>query len=210
MTDGLDADDGADSVLYHELTVAGRADDPVARAADYYASRGETPMTWGGSGAALVGLSGEVDLDDYRAVFGPGRDAYPDHRFGVGGHPACDVSGRGSSGARSCVDRECGGDERRPGGWKGVDNALLRDHLHAATALGRMAAAAKAVELGYGIEADDGRSGRLGSWAITGIPDEVSDLHSIRSRQIDQAVGADASYRSRNVAGPYDPGPQGP
>jgi hypothetical protein len=54
-------------------------------------------------------------------------------------------------------------DER--GGWKALDTGLLRDHLHAATAVGRMAAAAKAVELGYGIEPDPGRSGRLGGWA---------------------------------------------
>ena len=60
------------------------------------------------------------------------------------------------------------GDER--GGWKALDTGLLRDHLHAATAVGRMAAAAKAVELGYGIEPDPGRSGRLGGWAISGIP----------------------------------------
>jgi hypothetical protein len=29
------------------------------------------------------------------------------------------------------------------GGWKGADTAFLRDHLHAATAVGRMAAAAR-------------------------------------------------------------------
>ena len=45
---------GAHSVAYHEHTVAGRGDDPVANALDYYASRGETPMSWGGSGAALA------------------------------------------------------------------------------------------------------------------------------------------------------------
>ena len=41
---------GADSVEYHEHTVAGRGDDPVAASGEYYASRGETPMSWGGSG----------------------------------------------------------------------------------------------------------------------------------------------------------------
>ena len=35
------------------------------------------------------------------------------------------------------------------GGWKAFDTGLLRDQLHAATAIGRMAAA-RAVELGYG------------------------------------------------------------
>ena len=63
---------GVDSVEYHEHTVAGRADDPVAAAAAYYASRGETPMVWGGQGRHLLGLDGEVDLADYRAVFGAG------------------------------------------------------------------------------------------------------------------------------------------
>ena len=43
---------GADSVGYHERTVLGREDDPVGNALEYYASRGETPMAWGGAGAA--------------------------------------------------------------------------------------------------------------------------------------------------------------
>ena len=55
-------------------------------AAAYYASRGETPMTWGGRGRALLGLDGEVDLADYRALFGPG-----------GGHDP--LRGHGWSGA---------------------------------------------------------------------------------------------------------------
>ena len=63
---------GVDSVEYHEHTVAGRTDDPVTAAAAYYASRGETPMTWGGQGCSELGLSGEVDLSDYRAIFGVG------------------------------------------------------------------------------------------------------------------------------------------
>jgi hypothetical protein len=62
---------GTESVTYHEHTVTGRSDDLVA-AADYYASRGETPMAWGGAGCRLLGLDGEVDLDDYRGVFGTG------------------------------------------------------------------------------------------------------------------------------------------
>jgi hypothetical protein len=90
------------------------------------------------------------------------------------------------------------GDER--GGWKGLDTGQLRDHLHAATAVGRMAGAAKAVELGYGIEADPGPSGRLGGWAIAGIPKEAWEVHANRSAQIEEAAGPDASYRSRSVA----------
>jgi TrwC relaxase len=69
---------GSHSVAYHEHTVAGRGDDPVANALDYYASRGETPMSWGGSGAALLGLEGEVDLDDWRALFATGGPHHPD------------------------------------------------------------------------------------------------------------------------------------
>ena len=98
------------------------------------------------------------------------------------------------------------GDER--GGWKALDTGLVRDHLHAATAIGRMAAAAKAVELGYGIEPDPGPSGRLGGWAISGIPKEAWEVHATRSAQIDAAVGPEASYRSRAVAAPRHPGPK--
>jgi conjugative relaxase-like TrwC/TraI family protein len=86
------------------------------------------------------------------------------------------------------------------GGWKALNTGLLRDHLHATTAVGRVAAAAKAVELGYGIEPDPGRSGRLGGWAISGIPKEAWEVHANRSAQIEAAVGPDASYRSRSVA----------
>ena len=82
------------------------------------------------------------------------------------------------------------GDAR--GGWKALDTALLRDHLHAATAIGRMAAAVKAVELGYGIEPDPGPSGRLGGFAISGIPKAAWEVHANRSAQIDAAVGREA------------------
>jgi hypothetical protein len=58
---------GLGSVGYHEHTVAGRGDDPVAGALEYYASRGETPMAWGGAGAVWLGLEGEVvQLPRYR------------------------------------------------------------------------------------------------------------------------------------------------
>jgi conjugative relaxase-like TrwC/TraI family protein len=261
---------GIDSVAYHEHTVAGRSDDPVAAAAAYYASRGETPMAWGGFGRRLLDLDGEVDLDDYRAVFGAGGAHDPrsgrrlvacrrpgielvvsPHKsvaeLGVIGraedmHRIVDaerdatlayldrlVAERGGRRGRAQTVTSTGGlmwatsrhattragdpqvhdhvlianavamgDER--GGWKGLDTAFLRDHLHAATAVGRMAAAARAVELGYGIVADPGPSGRLGSWAIAGIPAQVCELHSTRSAHITGAVGADASYASRSVA----------
>jgi len=261
---------GADSVGYHERTVLGREDDPVGNALEYYASRGETPMAWGGAGAACLGLDGEVDLAEWRAVFGTGgaRDPESGERLvhcmrpgmelvvsphksiaelGVIGraedmHTILDAERVATMAYLDGVVQDQGGrrgraqlrtptegltwavsrhattragdpqvhdhvlvanlvrmdDER--GGWKALDTGLLRDHLHAATAVGRMAAAAKAVELGYGIEPDPGRSGRLGGWAISGIPKEAWEVHASRSAQIDAAVGFDASYRSRSVA----------
>jgi conjugative relaxase-like TrwC/TraI family protein len=261
---------GAHSVAYHEHTVAGRGDDPVANALDYYASRGETPMSWGGSGAALLGLEGEVDMADWRALFGAGGPHHPESgerlvactrpgmelvvspgksvaELGVIGraedmHAILDAETAATLEYLDQVTREQGGRRGRAqlrtgtdgltwavsrhattrsgdpqphdhvlvanvvamgdarGGWKALDTALLRDHLHAATAIGRMAAAAKAVELGYGIEADPGPSGRLGSFAISGVPKEAWEVHATRSAQIDAAVGRDASYQARSMA----------
>lgn len=261
---------GVDSVAYHEHTVAGRSDDPVAAAAAYYASHGETPMVWGGAGRHLLALDGHVDLVDYRAIFGIGGALDPaagtrlvacrrpgmelvvsPHKsvaeLGVIGraedmHAIVDaerdatlahldrlVAERGGRRGRAMEAASTGrllwatsrhattraGDPQvhdhvlianvvamrdARGGWKGLDTAFLRDHLHAATAVGRMAAAAKAVELGYGIVPDGGPTGRLGGWAIAGIPDDVCALHSTRSAQITAAVGADASFAARSLA----------
>ena len=63
---------GVESVAYHEQTVLGRADDHPGRALDYYGSRGETPLRWGGAGASRLGLEGEVSPEAYRLAFGPG------------------------------------------------------------------------------------------------------------------------------------------
>jgi len=85
------------------------------------------------------------------------------------------------------------------GGWKAADTALWREHLHAATMVGRVASAQRAVELGYGIVADNGPSGRLGHWAIAGVPDAVMEAHSKRAAEIDAEMartGHDA-YRAR-------------
>ena len=91
-------------------------------------------------------------------------------------------------------------DER--GGFKAADTALWGEHLHAATAYGRMRSAQTGVELGYGIVADSGRSGRLGHWAIAGVPDGAMAVHSKRSHQIDQAVDGPGggTYRQRAIA----------
>ena len=51
---------GRESVEYHRKTVVERGDDYPGRALAYYASRGETPLVWGGSGAGALGLAGTV------------------------------------------------------------------------------------------------------------------------------------------------------
>ncbi len=86
---------------------------------------------------------------------------------------------------------------RRTGRLEGGSTpGLLRDHPHPATATGCMAAAAKAVELGDGIEADPGFGAPW--WpAVAGIPKEAWGVHATRAGQINAAVGHDASYRSR-------------
>lgn len=68
---------GSDEVAYHQATVVGRADDHAGAALDYYGSRGETPLRWGGAGAARLGLTGEVTPEAYEAAFGPGGFSHP-------------------------------------------------------------------------------------------------------------------------------------
>ncbi|MGH9156980.1 MAG: relaxase domain-containing protein [Acidimicrobiales bacterium] len=63
---------GAESVDYHRQTVLERSDDHPGAALDYYASRGETPLVWGGRGAEALGLSGNVTDATYEAIYGPG------------------------------------------------------------------------------------------------------------------------------------------
>ena len=88
------------------------------------------------------------------------------------------------------------------GGYKAVDTAALRDLLHAATAAGRVASAAKAIELGYAIEADGGPSGKLGHWAIAGVPKQACELFSKRSAEITAATESKgySTYQARGVA----------
>src|SRR5687767_2424766 len=246
---------GADSVAYHQATVVGRADDFPGQALAYYASRGETPLVWGGSGAARLGLAGLVTEEEYAAIYGPGgaRDPRTGDRLADTRRPGMElviaahksvaelgVIGRaehmhrildaerdatlhyldrlavqqGGRRGDAAVSTRTGGliyavtrhatsragdpnphdhvlvanlvrmaDEK--GGWKGAHTALMREHLHAATMFGRVAAAHEAVSLGYGIERDDGPSGRLGHWRIAGIPDEVLEVHSKRAAVIE-------------------------
>ena len=37
---------------------------------DYYTGKGEAPGVWAGRGAALIGLSGQVDADDMAVLYG--------------------------------------------------------------------------------------------------------------------------------------------
>jgi conjugative relaxase-like TrwC/TraI family protein len=87
-------------------------------------------------------------------------------------------------------------------GWKAVDPAALRDILHAATAFGRVASAAKAIELGYAIEPDDGPWGRLGHWRIAGMAEGACQLFSKRSAEITAAVESKGfdTYQARQTA----------
>lgn len=67
---------------------------------------------------------------------------------------------------------------------------------------GRLAAAQKAVELGYAIEPDKGPSGKLDHWRITGIPTETADLFSKRADAIQEELeqAGFRSYRARGIA----------
>ena len=263
---------GADSVEYHRSTVLERSDDHAGQAIAYYASRGETPLVWGGTGAGRLGLAGVVTDADYESMYGPGgavragenwrlvSTMRPGVELVVAAHKSVAVLGvlgraedmhsildaerdatlawldgwfqaRGGRRGREqhrtrthgltwSVTRHATSragdpsphdhvlvanvvamaDER--GGWKALDTAALRDVLHAATAVGRHAAAHRAVELGYGIEPDNGPSGRLGHFRISGIPDAACDVLSKRSEEIAEyleQLGL-SSYRAAGIA----------
>jgi conjugative relaxase-like TrwC/TraI family protein len=263
---------GADSVGYHRETVLERGDDHPGAALDYYASRGETPLVWGGLGATDLGLEGAVSEPEYDAIFGPGGarhpvsgarlvaakrpgmelviaahksvallgligraedmhaildaetdatlaylDSWMTARGGRRGRSQTRVPTHGLIFARTRHATSRAGDPEphdhvlianiyrmadARGGWKAVDTAALRDILHAATAAGRVASAAKAVELGYAIERDDGPSGRLGHWRIAGMPEGACELFSKRAAEITAAVesrGYD-TYQARQTA----------
>ncbi len=265
---------GADSVAYHRATVLDREDDHPGAALAYYAERGESPLVWGGAGAARLSLAGPVSGSHYEAVFGPGGACDPmtgerlvrairpgmelvvsAHKsvaeLGVIGrvgdmHRILDAERDGTLAYLDQLTREQGGRRGRAavptptsglvyastrhatsragdpcphdhvllanavemldeqGGWKAADTALWREHLHAATAYGRLCAARTAVGLGYGIVADEGPSGRLGHWAIAGVPEEAMAVHSKRAADIDRGLDTllldGASYRARAIA----------
>jgi len=88
------------------------------------------------------------------------------------------------------------------GGFKGLDSAALRDTVEAATMVGRLHSAERAVELGFEIAPDDGPSGNLRHWRIVGVPEVVCGLYSKRSDEIAEhlATTGHSSYRARGVA----------
>jgi conjugative relaxase-like TrwC/TraI family protein len=263
---------GVDSVNYHRETVLERADDHPGAALEYYASRGETPLVWGGSGVPDLGLEGAVSEAEYDAIFGPGgaRNLSDGTRLVNAKRPGMELVvaaqksvallgliGRADD-MHAILDAETdatlsyldtwmmvrGGRRGRlqtrgpthglvwartrhatsragdpephdhvlianvchmadgKRGWKAVDTAALRDVLHAATAFGRVASAAKAIGLGYPIEADDGPSGRLGHWRIAGMPEGACQLFSKRSAEITAAVESKGydTYQARQTA----------
>ena len=71
---------GADSVEYHRATVLGRADDHPGMAMEYYASRGETPLVWGGSGLQDAWPFGARDGGELRGGLRPRRGRGPADR----------------------------------------------------------------------------------------------------------------------------------
>jgi hypothetical protein len=69
---------GSAEVEYHKQTVLERGDDYSGLALEYYGSRGETPLRWGGTGAARLGLSGAVTEDSYERLYGQGGARHPE------------------------------------------------------------------------------------------------------------------------------------
>jgi conjugative relaxase-like TrwC/TraI family protein len=263
---------GLDEVAYHQATVLSREDDHPGRALDYYGSRGETPLRWGGDGAARLGLADEVTPEAYDAAFGPGGFRHPatgprlvatkrpGFELVVGAHKSVAVLGlidqadamhsildvetvatmgwlddwfqaRGGRRGRAQVRTATGGltyavtrhatsragDPSphdhvlvanivemldRSGGYKALDSGTLADTVEAATMVGRLHSAARAVELGFDIAPDDGPSGHLRHWRIVGIPDEVCAVFSKRSDEISDHIAESGhhSYRARSVA----------
>ena len=263
---------GADSGEYHRKSIIERGDDHPGQALGYYGTRGETPLLWGGSGAAQMGLSGAVTDPTYETIYGPGGARHPEsgvplvatrrpgmelviaaHKsvaeLGVIGraddmHRIMDAERDATLGYLDRITQRSGGRRGRAatksatagliyaharhatsrtgdpaphdhvllanlvrmldqrGGWKAADSTVWREHLHAATMVGRVASARVAVELGYGIAADQGRSGRLRHWRIAGVPDEVIRVHSKRATEIQEEVDrrGESSYRARGVA----------
>ncbi len=88
------------------------------------------------------------------------------------------------------------------GGFKALDSAALRDTVEAATMVGRLRSAWRAVELGFDIAPDEGPSGNLRHWRVVGVPESVCEVFSKRSDEIAEHLAATGrhGYRARSVA----------
>ncbi len=81
---------GAESVEYHRATVLERGDDHPGMALEYYASRGETPLVWGGSGGGVARPGGGGLGRELRGPLRAGRGHGPPDRRAAG----ADAAGR--------------------------------------------------------------------------------------------------------------------
>jgi conjugative relaxase-like TrwC/TraI family protein len=88
------------------------------------------------------------------------------------------------------------------GGHKGLRNGMFAGTVEAATMVGRLHSAYRAVQLGYAIEPDPGPSGRLRHWRIKGIPQVACDTLSKRSDEIGEYLSDQGyvGYRAANIA----------
>ena len=91
------------------------------------------------------------------------------------------------------------GDAR--GGWKALDTAFVRDHLHAATAVGGLARPRpRPSSWATGSSPDRGRRAASAAGPSPASPTRSARSTPTASAQITAAVGADASYAARSVA----------
>jgi hypothetical protein len=126
---------GVDWVEYHRQTVLDRQDDHPGAALTYYARRGETPLSWGGGGAARLGLDGHVSPEQYEDIFGPGGARHP-----VTGERLASTKRPGLVGAGNTIGRRCGpesvGGGRCRGATKWAEQAVRRSRCAAGQAAG--------------------------------------------------------------------------
>src|SRR2546425_610901 len=83
-------------------------------AEDYYAGHGEEPGVWMGTGAEAIGLSGRVDREQLRLLFGEARDPATGEPLGApfrGDHPVAGFAVSLSAPKSVSVLWALGGDE---------------------------------------------------------------------------------------------------
>lgn len=152
---------GLDEVACHQATVVGRTDDHPCSALDYYGSRGETPLRWGGAGASRLGLTGEVTPEAYEAAFGPG--GFRDPRSGV-----------------RLVGSRRPGFELVIGAHKSVAVLGVVGHAEAMHSILDIETAATMAALDAWFQERGGRRGRVQERTATGGPVYAVTRHAIR------------------------------